>query len=311
MSSAPAPTLPEGSLGGEVEDSSDFREHWRTLIRRRWLVIPFFLATVLVTTLISLRQTKIYSATCTIIIDVAAPKVLEKDQLQEVVETGTGGYWFSKEYYETQYKVLGSRTVAQRVADKLQLATNDRFLEIDGARDQATREAMRKRCDPVAILQQNLRIEPVKDSRIVRVRYENPDPQLTAEIANAFAAAYIAENLAVRTFTTQGASEWLEQQLGDLELKLGDSGKKLFDFKREHDIVATSWEDRQSMVSQRLTAINDALTKARVRKAELQARNEAVAVVGHGVDDDRLLEADSAPGITDNLAIQGLKLRYF
>ena len=58
--------------------------------------------------------------------------MLDKDTVQEVVESGSGGYWYSKEFYETQYKVLTSRTVAQRVVDRLQLGQNLKFLGLDG-----------------------------------------------------------------------------------------------------------------------------------------------------------------------------------
>jgi capsular exopolysaccharide synthesis family protein len=286
----------------------DFRALWRTILRRRWLVLPFMLATVLVTTVVTLRQTKMYDATATIIIDLSAPRVLEKDQVQDVVETGTGGFWYSREYYETQYKVLASRAVAQRVADRLQLGSNMKFLGLQGIRDPAQQERARKAKDPVRILQKYLKVEPVKESRIVRIRFESADPELAAMIANGFAEAYIAENLAVKSTTTQNASEWLEGQLTELQKKLDESSKALFEFKKQNDIVATSWEDRQSMVSQRLTAINDSLTRARVRRAELESRNDALrsaaAAVGRGE-----VESQVVAGV-DNSTIEQLKLRY-
>jgi capsular exopolysaccharide synthesis family protein len=297
-------TLPPAA---DRADAIDVRAYWRTIVRRRWLVIPFFVATVLVTAIVTLRQTKIYDATCTIIIDLVAPRVLEKD-VQEVVESGSGGYWYSREYYETQYRVIGSRAVAQRVSDKLQLGANDKFLRLDKIADAKARESARRSRDPVPIVQANLKIEPVKDSRVVRIRYEDPDPDLAAIIANTVAEAYIAETLAVRTTTTASASDWLEQQLGDLERKLDESGKALFDFKRAHDIVATSWDDRQNMVSQRLTAINAALTNARLHRAELQARNEAIEALGSTAAAER--DAESLVPIATSQAIQQLKIRF-
>jgi capsular exopolysaccharide synthesis family protein len=291
----------------EAADAIDVRAYWRTIVRRRWLVIPFFVAAVLVTAIVSLRQTKIYDATCTVVIDLAAPRVLDKD-VQEVAESGSGGYWYSREYYETQYRVIASRAVAQRVTDKLQLGANDRFLRTDGIPDPAVRARARQGRDPVAIIQGNLKVEPVKDSRIVKIRYPDPDPQLAAIIANTVAEAYIAESLAVRTTTSASASDWLEQQLHDLERKLEESGKALFDFKRAHDIVAASWEDRQSMVSQQLTAVNAALTNARLRKAELKARNESIAALGTEATSGR--EAESLLPVATSQAIQLLKLRY-
>ena len=162
------------------------------------------------------------------------------------------------------------------------------------------------------MLQGSLKIEPVKDSRIVRIRFESPDPQLAALVANTVAESYIAESLSVRSSTTASASDWLEGQLADLEKKLAESGQQLFEFKRSHDIVATSWEDRQSMVTQRLTAINEALTKARVHKAELQARNESMvaleAAMTKGLSGP---EVESSSAIASSPSVQSLKLRFF
>ncbi|MBK9519311.1 MAG: polysaccharide biosynthesis tyrosine autokinase, partial [Anaeromyxobacter sp.] len=293
----------------DESDSLDVHALWRTIVRRRWFFLPFFLATVAVTALVTLRQTKIYDATCTIIIDLAAPRVLDDKSVQDVVESGTGGFWYSREYYETQYKVITSRSVAQRVTDKLKLGSNLAFLGLEAAKGSSDLEERRAKADPVRLLQKNLKVEPVKESRVVRLRYEDADPQFAATVANAFAEAYIAENLAVKNATTANASEWLEGQLGDLERKLDDSGKALFDFKRSHDIVATSWEDRQSMVSQRLTTINDSLTKARVRRAELSARNDAIAALGAALDDTSGAVETLQP-VAASQAIQQLKVRY-
>lgn len=304
MPSVQNPQINEAS----VFDDFDLREFWRTILRRRWLVFPVFAAVVLLSVVVTLRQTKIYDATCTIIIDLNAPRILDKDQVQDVVDTGTGGYWYSREYYETQYKVISSRAVAQRVADHLALGKNAAFLGLRGEQRTAL-ETGKIHPDPVRVLQRSLRVEPVKDSRVVRIRYEDPDPQLAATIANAFADAYIAESLAVKSNTTQNASVWLEQQLAGLEKKLDASARALFEFKRDHDIVATSWEDRQSMAAQRLTAVNEALTKVRVRKAELQARTQAFGDLSAKVTTgDVPLEDISALSEFDT--IQATKLRY-
>lgn len=292
-----------------ANDPVDLHAYWRTIVRRRWIVVSVFVVAVLATAILTFRQTKIYDAVCTIIIEVAAPRVLEKDQLQEVVDSGSGSFWSTREYFETQYKVITSRVVAQRVVDKLQLGVNPRFLGIERFPEGPNREAARTRRDPVAIVLRNLRVDPVKDSRIVRIRYEDPDRELAAIIANSVADAYVAETLSVKTTATANASDWLEQQLSELERKLDQSGKALYEFKRAHDIVAASWEDRQSMVSQRLTAINAALTNARLRRAELQAKNDAIEAVRDAEASSR--EAESLPAIASSQTIQALKGRFF
>ncbi|MGB8930858.1 MAG: polysaccharide biosynthesis tyrosine autokinase [Anaeromyxobacteraceae bacterium] len=265
-------------------DEIDLRAYWRILMRRRWVIGAVFAAVVLVTLLFTLRQTKVYSATATLIIEVSAPKVLNQQEVQDVVETGSGGYLMSKEYTETQYKVIQSRAVAQRVVEKLQLAKDLRFLGLDHLKDTGKIEHALSKADPISELQERVKVIPVKDSRIARIQVDDRDPKWAATLANAVAEAYITENLSVKTNTTQGASDWLEQQLGELETKLDQSGKALFDFKKSHDIVATTWEDRQGMVTQQLVAINDALTKARVQRAQLEARSEQIVALGDALE---------------------------
>jgi len=307
----PRETDPQGytpTTTPEQGDELDLRTYWRVIVRRRWLILGVFAATVVLTMLVTLRQTKIWAATATLVIETNAPRVLDKDQVQDVVDTGVGGYWSTKEYYETQYKVITSRSVVQRVVEKLQLKQNDRFLDIEEL-DAAKREEERQKLDPVLLLQERLKVLPVKDSRVVRIQVEDRDPQQAALLANAMAESYIADNLSVRSTTTQSASDWLEQQLADLEGQLDRSGKALFDFKKDKDIVATTWEDRQSMVTQRLVAINGALSAARIQRAQLEARNEAIRALGDAVErNDPAFE--SLQVIAANATIQQLKFRY-
>lgn len=313
-----SPSQPEPNVRstpiGDVE--AGLRIAWRLCLRRRWVIASVFTITVLLAVLVTLRQTKIYSAGTTLVIDLHAPRVLNNEQVQDVVETGTGGFWFSKEYYVTQYRVIMSRAVARRVVDKLRLAKDLRFLGLDQVADEQERARELARLDPVEVLQDRIKLLPVKDSRVVRIEVEDRDPTWSATLANAVAEAYIAENLSVRSTMTQSASEWLETQLADLEAKLSRSTDALFEFKRRHDIVATGWEDRQSMVTQRLVAVNEALTKARVARAQLEARTEQMSAVvdAFAARGPAALEESGGDGfalVNQSLTVQALKTRYF
>jgi len=284
------------------------KKSWRILLHRRWLLSAVFIASLTAMALYTLKQRKIYSATCTLIIDLVAPRVLDSQQVQDVVDSGPGSYWYTREYYETQYKLLASRAVASRVVERLHLADDPLFLGIDRIDDPGVREQKRRKIDPIARAQLLLRVDPVKESRMVTLRVEYPDPKQAALIANTFAESYIAENLSVKFSTTQTASEWLEAQLRDLEAKLDSSSKELYRFKKEKDIVSTSFEDKQSMVSQRLVAINDALTKTRIQRAQLQARMEALRNF-RSTSDSEFGPANLLEQIANQQAIQGMKLR--
>jgi capsular exopolysaccharide synthesis family protein len=306
---APAAQKVRASRADSADDI-DLRTYWRILARRRWTVLGVFAATVLAAVVVTVRQTPIYAASTSIIIDLSAPKVLNNKDVQEVVETGNTGYWSSKEYYETQYKVITSRAVAQRVIESLQLARDLRFLGLDEVKDEARLKKKLEKIDPVKVLQDRLAVLPVKDSRVVRIEVEDRDRMWAATLTNAVADAYVAESLSVRATTTRSASEWLEQQLADLETKLAKSADALFKFKQAHDIVATSWEDRQGMVSQRLVAVNDALTKARVQRAALEARSEQIESLGDAIAKGTP-EAEAFTVVGQSRTVQELKIRYF
>ena len=293
----------------ERGEELDIRAYLRVLRRRRWTALGVFAAIVLLTMVVTLRQTRIYAATTSIIIDLTAPKVLNSKDVQDVVETGNGGYWSSKEYYETQYKVITSRAVAQRVVEKLQLERDLRFLELDGIKEDARLKVVLARADAASRLQERLSVIPVKDSRVVRIQVEDRDPTWAANLANAVAEAYIAENLSVRSTTTQSASEWLETQLGDLETKLAKSADDLFNFKHDHDIVSTSWEDRQAIAAQRVAAVNDALTKTRLQQAQLLARNGQLEQAVEALRKDPQ-SSDGTMLLAQNTAFPELKIRY-
>jgi len=87
----------------------EFRAIWQLVLRRRWVILAatfvFFGAVALHT----LRQPKVYGATTSIVIDAAAPRVLD-NQVQDVSEPSSGSYWVTREYTETQINIITSRT---------------------------------------------------------------------------------------------------------------------------------------------------------------------------------------------------------
>jgi polysaccharide biosynthesis transport protein len=281
------------------------------LSRRRWLVIGTFIPIFAAVALYTLRQPKVYEASVSMIIAVTAPRILD-NQVQDVSDTGGTGYWWSKEYTETEFKVITSRAVSSRVVDKLGLDHDASFLGVDGIADPKTREVLMNGMDVPALLQSRIAVSPVKDSRIARIVVEDSSPQRAALLANEVADAYIAENLALRLRTSESANRWLEDRLAELEEKGKHSELAVYDFKKDADMLTTSLEDRASMVSQRLTTYNGALTEVRTRIAGLRARVEAIRRLRSSVDDAANPEWSAVLATAPESAlVSQLRLRYF
>lgn len=256
--------------------SANVTRYVQTLWRRRWVVIITVAVILGLGIVYTLRQPKVYSSSTSLVIDVTAPRFLDND-VKEVMGEERSSYWFNKEYYETQNKVILSRAVASRVVDKLGLQNNASFLGVEAIKDPAARLEVMKAMDAPAIIQSRIQVIPIKDSRLVNIAVEDSDPKRAALLANEVAEAYMAENLALKLRVTDSASTWLEERLGDLKQRSNQSELAVYDFKKDADVLSTSLENRLSIVSDRLNAYNAALTEARTQNAALRARVEAIA----------------------------------
>jgi capsular exopolysaccharide synthesis family protein len=281
--SPPAP-LPAQS---PETDPFDLLYYARLFWRRKWVVVGTLLAVVVAVGAYTARQPKIYAAAANVIIDVTAPRVLDST-VPEVMDNSSSSYWYNREYYETQNRVIVSRSVSTRVAEKLGLQSDPSFLGLSRISDADRRAETMKKMDAIGMLQSRIRVAPVKDSRLVQIIVEDGDPERAALLANEVADAYMAENLALKLRVTESASRWLEDRLVDLELKNKTSELAVYDFKKEKDMLTTSLEDRASMVSQRLNTYNGALTQVRTRIAELKARVDTIDRAHQQAKDDTL-----------------------
>ena len=105
---------------------------------------------------------------------------------------------------ETNYGLLRSASLAERVARDLNLAQNPDFANQDSTPerrlDQATRHLM-----------SNFLVTPVPSSRLVQISYKDPSPDMAARITNAFATNFIASVLERRYGASEYARNFLQR----------------------------------------------------------------------------------------------------
>jgi capsular exopolysaccharide synthesis family protein len=300
MTPVPAPQAEPNAIS--------FRDYLSIFYKRRWVMAVFFAVVVGAAGVWLVREPRVYRAVSSLEISPVAPRYLGTG-VQDVAESGATMYWQTKEFFETQYQIIRSRAVAQRVSDKLGLTSDPAFLGVAAIKDPAKQRQAMVGADPVARLQGMIRVEPVKDSRIVRLAVEDTDRERAALIANAYGEAYIEHTLDKKLDTTRAASLWLADQLDDLKKKLESSEVGLHHFKRENDILTASFEDKQSISSQRLLALNDALTKARTRRAELESRRRTLAEAKKRAVAGDPAAFDSVAAVAQSVLVGQLKLR--
>ena len=285
------------------EDGIDLWAYLK-IIRRRWLFICLnAILAVGIAAFITLRLTKIYRATCTIRIETQAPKVLGRD-VEAVDEMGTGSFWSNAEYYQTQYKIIESRDVSVRVVKAFSLHQDPTFLQIPPD-ELADFEPVSE--DVAAqVLQADLTVEPVKDSRLVKIHVDHPSPERAMLLSNAVANAYVDKNLESILQSTVDAVDWLSDQLDDARQKLAASEEAAYHFKKDNGILSVSLEERQNMLTAQMTAVATKLTEAKANRIILAARKSAMAEAAKS-DDPMAIPLES---INDSPLIQKLKQEY-
>ena len=89
------------------------------LVETQWLGIAFMALVVSAAILYTRRQPRIYEATTQLVIELHAPRYMNRRGGGEVVSLGSGGSWNTKEFFETQYRIIRSRMVAEIVVKRL------------------------------------------------------------------------------------------------------------------------------------------------------------------------------------------------
>src|SRR5690606_31744253 len=132
-----------------------------------------------------------------------------------------------------------------------------------------------------------LSIEPVRNSRLVKIHYDSGNPQFSARVANALAEGFIAQQLERRFDASSYAKKYLEDRLRQLKSRLSDSERELVAFAQKENIVNTG--EGQSLVSQNLTELNAQLATAQANRIQAEARwREAAGSAGAALPADML-----------------------
>jgi len=262
-------------------DEIDLLSYWHILLKRRWTVLAT-LAIVLATALVAtLLMTPIYRATAVLQIDRDTIRVVEVEGMAPVEGAG------DRDFYQTQYELLQSRSLAERAMQQLGLGQGGkaealllpasplerlraRFTGAEPATEAGKSDPAHER-EVLAAFRAGLVIEPVRNSRLVRVHYDSPDRAFSQRAANVVAEAFIASNLERRFDSSSYAKQYLEDRLQELKLKLEDSERKLVEFAQKERIVGTGGESG-NLSEQRLGSINAALAKAKEDRIRAEAR---------------------------------------
>lgn len=265
--------------GGD-QPTIDLASYWRLALKYRFLIMGCFLGTLLFGATLTLLMTPIYTAQATLQIDREAARIIESEDV-----TPSENMMQGEEFFQTQYGLLLSRSLAERVIESLGLASSNEALEGIGveapeAGGTAATQALRRKAAALKALQENLGVSPVRGSRLVAVGYDNPNPVVAARIANGFAENFIQSNLDRKFESSSYARTFLEERIAQTKERLESAERQLVAYAANQQIVnvsepsegAASGGATESLTSNNLVALNSALARTRADRVAAEER---------------------------------------
>jgi polysaccharide biosynthesis transport protein len=283
---------------------STVAEYVRVLLKRKWIIAACLGTIFSVVAIASLKMTPVYEASGTI-------EINKPDASLNFQNSPT----FSLDYYdptelETELRILQSDMLALQVIRELNLDRRPEF----GGQTAAPSASLDLAPDPLQVdparsfamlggFKGNLHVALSPNSRIIEVHYRSPDSQLAANVVNTLMSTYVENNVKARFESTMQASDWLQKQLVDMQMKVETSQEKLVRYQKEHEILGI--DEKQNITTSKLDELNKELTAAESERMDKEA---FYRLVESGDPDAVAASAGGAEGVSAGVQTASLLL---
>ncbi len=259
------------------------KDYLKIVWKHRWLITGIFLVTLVSGAVWTFRQVPIFRASAMVLIDPEAPKVLN---IQEVTPMGAGVPAYDENYYKTQYEIIKSRPVLERAIQTLNL--KGRMPEVAAAGE------------PYPALLGSVSVEAKRETRLVFVRVEHPNPALAAEVANAIANGYVKYNLDLKLKGARDALAWLAEEAASLKAKVQESSMAVQNYRVKAGILGL--QEQRQITAQKIMDFNKAYLEAQAQRLSVEAKLRELTQIAKDP-----AGAQTIFTVADNALIQKLK----
>ncbi len=291
--------MPENFVDSD-EKEIHLRDYFRIINKRKGTIITFFLLTLIVVIIATFTATPLYKATTDV--------MLERNT-SDSLTSNYSYTPYDPEFLETQHQLIQSAAVVEKVVQSLnpekiydsffhkkekKVSYINNFLHwlkdiylsikemlginklLSSSTGVVTKEISSEKPVPLTkaqilenVIKAGISVEPVANSRIVKIGFISDNPALAMKVANSVAKAYIEELVDMQMEVSQYSIEWMSKKAASQRKKLEDSEQALYNYKKKHAIVTV--ENRLTVLPQRLAELSQSLTKAETKRKELFA----------------------------------------
>ncbi len=263
------PQPPQRDYDYEIHPGQNLQDYLHILLKRKWWIIGSFLTIFLVAAIYTLIRTPIFRTVAMLQItqDNPGSQVSVDDKLSKL--TGSDSL---EKFQQTQYKILQSNSLAQRVIEALNLREHPDFKSIKKEKQDLSESEIENNL--VARFLKKLEVTPVRNSYLVEVSFQSPDKSMAQKVVNAVADEYMYLSIDRRNESFVLVRKWLDKQLQAMAGKVQEAQKKLYKFGQQTDIY--TMEDKDNVVVQKFIDLSSLLTKAQAEKMAKEAQYQQI-----------------------------------
>lgn len=298
-----------GYFDFDTHSSNDFILNFVRLkamaYRQRFIIIGIIAAAIIIAALATFLTTPIYQAESRVQIESDSNQILKRGE----IASGNSGRQIQA-FLNGQVEILQSRKMATRIADKLSLASNEKFFEamnvepvIETTAGQNLQAA--RRAQAIGLLHSNISVNLTIGGNIASIYFNSPDKSTAIRIVNAYSEDLIRANIEKRFEATSYAREFLEEEIKVAKKQLEEAERQALTFARDSQIIDASdgvsttdgKSSPKSITTANLVQANADLGVARTERVKAQSRWNQAAVT----------PLFSLPEVLSNSAIQTLQ----
>ncbi|MHC4780788.1 MAG: GumC family protein, partial [Planctomycetota bacterium] len=263
----------EAAPGGEPAEVN-LRDYLRIVIKHVWVIIVFFVVVVVAVAVHTFRQPKIYRATSRINIRREVPELSQLQTLWNFYST-------QQEYMETQYKIIASRKIAKKAFIKLKLGESTP--------------------DAVEGFRKGIVVEPVKDTFLVDVSFDGPDPAAVARYVNEIVSVYIDSHNLEKASQSMEAEDTIAKEMPNIIENLNKAERELREFQEKNNLL--SFEESKARHNRELDNIVDEVQRLEKDLLDFEVKKRRIER-SKGQEDLFSLDFVLASRIVNELKIQ-------
>ena len=304
------------------DDEIDLRQYFNIINKYKWRILFLSIFVAIFASVVAMRMTPIYKATSTLLIEATQAKAISFEDVMGVDSS-------RNEYYLTQFEILKSNRIAQKVIEQLNLAEHSGFIDEESMADNedsmldsiksSIKSALpfipenkkieltakeKEDYETLALIQnfsKRLTISPVSRTQLVNISFESQDPKLTALVANTVGDIYIENHLSAKMGVNQRASGWLSSRLSELRIRLATSEDKLQNYREKENLIDI--QGVVGLIKKELEQTSEQLVASRLERNNLESILRGINEYGR----NNLERLSTIPAINSHKIIQDIK----